>query len=107
MLGSGDKDIQQGNGKMHNTAFTWQGVSHALLHQKSFITQLQVAGSVPREWLGTWSLRAQQTPASLSSQAAAGASSPSTKQSTPKSNKAPELVSGSIKLSCMAKTASL
>lgn len=45
MLGSGDKDIQQGNGKMHNTAFTWQGVSHALLHQKSFITQLQVAGS--------------------------------------------------------------
>lgn len=34
---------------MHDTAFTWQGVSHALLHQKSFITQLQGAGSVPRE----------------------------------------------------------
>lgn len=47
--GAGDKDIQQGKGKMHNTAFTWLGVSHALLHQESFITQLQVAGSVSRE----------------------------------------------------------
>lgn len=79
--GAGDKDIQQIKGKMHNTAFTWQGISHAFLHHKSFITQLQVAGSVPREYLGAWSLHAQQTPTFLGSQAAAGASSPSTLQS--------------------------
>lgn len=77
----GTKMAKQGKGKMHDSAFTWGGASHALFCQKRFVTRLQAAGSVPVEQPGFGVSAHPANPASLGSQAAAGASGPSPPQS--------------------------
>lgn len=92
---------------MHDSAFTWRGASHALLHQKCFITWLQVAGSVPREQLEfgdpVSAHPANPSISRLLSCCRGKRPFVAAQRSAPKSYKAPGLASGSTKPSSMAK----